>query len=79
MPTPIQKLNLALSWHKERHRPTGFGFTIADSIDFIDPKTWDDLTSTQSFFLTRAYLRALEQNAPTNMRLPMGTKWDNRY
>jgi hypothetical protein len=78
MPNPIQKLNLALSWHKERHRPTGFGFTIADSIDFIDPKTWDDLTSTHSFFLTRAYLRALEQNAPTNMRLRYALIFDQK-
>jgi len=78
MPNPIQKLGLALDWHKERHRPSGFSFNIADSIDFVDAKPWDDLTSTKSFFLSRAYLRALETNAPKNMRLRYALIFDKK-
>src|SRR2546421_9791061 len=27
--------------HRERHRPTGFGFLFADRVDYLDPQRWD--------------------------------------
>lgn len=54
--------------HKERHRPTGFGFALADSIDYLDAKHWQAVTSQQSLFLAPHYLRVLEHAGPENLR-----------
>jgi predicted N-acyltransferase len=54
--------------HQERHRPSGFGFAFADSIDYLDAAQWDAVTSHDSLFLSRRYLRVLEEAAPENLR-----------
>lgn len=50
-----------------RHRPTGFGFSVADRIGYLDPKAWESATSGASFFLSRPYLEAVEAHAPENL------------
>jgi hypothetical protein len=54
--------------HKERHRPTGYGFALADSIDYLDAAQWATVTANKSLFLTPTYLRVLEQAGPENLR-----------
>ena len=54
--------------HAERHRPTGFGFALADSIDYLDAPRWDAVTAHDSFFLSRRYLQILEEAGPENLR-----------
>ena len=54
--------------HRERHRPSGFAFAVADSIDYLDPTHWDKVTSHNSLFLSRRYLRVLEDAGPENLR-----------
>ena len=54
--------------HKERHRPTGFGFAFADSIDYLDAEQWNAVTAHNSLFLSPRYLRVLEQAGPDNLR-----------
>lgn len=54
--------------HKERHRPTGFGFALADSIDYLDAAHWNTVTASNSLFLSPRYLRVLEQAGPDNLR-----------
>jgi hypothetical protein len=54
--------------HKERHRPSGFGFALADSIDYLDAKHWQAVTSERSLFLAPPYLRVLEHAGPDNLR-----------
>src|SRR5687767_12204986 len=54
--------------HKERHRATGFGFALSDSVEYLDPQRWDELTKNNSLFLSRRYLRVLEEAAPENLR-----------
>jgi predicted N-acyltransferase len=54
--------------HRERHRPTGFGFAIADSIHYLDSTQWDSVTKSSSVFLSRAYLHVLETAGPENSR-----------
>jgi hypothetical protein len=54
--------------HKERHRPTGFGFALADSIDYLDAAHWNAVTGDRSLFLSRPYLRVLEEAGPDNLR-----------
>lgn len=54
--------------HRERHTPSGFAFALADSIDYLDAAHWDKVTSHDSLFLSRRYLRVLEQAGPENLR-----------
>ncbi len=54
--------------HRERHRPSGYAFAVADSIEFLDKAHWDEVTSHDSLFLSRRYLRVLEEAGPDNLR-----------
>jgi predicted N-acyltransferase len=54
--------------HRERHRPSGFGFAVADRIDFLDKTHWNRVTSHESLFLSPRYLRVLENAGPDNLR-----------
>ena len=54
--------------HTERHRPSGFGFALADSVDYLDAPCWDVVTAHDSLFLSRRYLRVLEEAGPENLR-----------
>lgn len=54
--------------HRARHRPTGFGFALSDSIHYLDAAHWDALAAPASVYLSRAYLRVLEQSGPENLR-----------
>lgn len=54
--------------HQERHRPTGFGFALADSIDYLDGSHWNAVVQDKSLFLSPTYLRVLEQAGPDNLR-----------
>ena len=54
--------------HRERHRPSGFGFALADSIDYLDAARWRDVTRTSSVYLSPPYLRLLEAAGPENLR-----------
>src|SRR5215813_3153664 len=54
--------------HEERHRPTGFGFALADNVDYLDADRWDTLTKRDSLFFSRRYLRVLEDAAPDNLQ-----------
>ena len=54
--------------HRERHTPSGFAFALADSIDYLDQKHWDKVTSHDSLFLSRRYLQVLEEAGPENLR-----------
>ena len=53
--------------HEERHRPTGFGFALADNVDYLDTDRWDILTKRDSLFFSRRYLRVLEDAAPDHL------------
>jgi len=64
----VGKAQEARASHRERQRPTGFGFALADSIDYLDAARWDELTAAASVFLSRPYLRVLEQAGPENLR-----------
>jgi hypothetical protein len=54
--------------HLDRHRPSGFGFALADSIDYLEPARWDSVTSDSSFFLKREVLRIIERHGPENIQ-----------
>jgi hypothetical protein len=63
----LDRMAAARARHRERHRPTGFGLALADSIDYVDPVRWDTLTSGASLFLQRRYLAVLERAGPDNL------------
>jgi hypothetical protein len=54
--------------HRARHSPTGFGFAFADSVEYLDAARWDALTTGGSIFLSRPYLRVLEEAGPESLR-----------
>jgi hypothetical protein len=66
--TLVKKARDAHSRHRDRHRPTGFGFALADRVDYLDGLAWDSLTARDSVFLSRRYLRVLEECGPRNVR-----------
>ena len=53
--------------HRARHRPTGFGFVLADRIAFLDGGKWDAVAANGSFFLRRSVLRVIEEHGPENV------------
>jgi hypothetical protein len=63
----LDRMAAARARHRERHRPTGFGLALADSIDYVDPVRWDTLTNGASLFLQRRYLAVLERAGPDNL------------
>jgi predicted N-acyltransferase len=63
----LERLSAARARHHERHRPSGFGFALADSIGYVDPVRWDTLTAGASLFLQRRYLAVLEAHGPENL------------
>lgn len=54
--------------HRERNRPSGFAFALADSIDYLNEAHWNQVTDPNSLFFSRRYLRVLEDAGPDNLR-----------
>lgn len=63
----VHKARDLRAMHEERHRPTGYGFALADSVDYLDPTPWDALTEHHSLFMSRRYLQVLEAVGPNNL------------
>lgn len=63
----LDRLAAARARHHERHRPSGFGLALGDSINYLDARQWDAACSGQSLFLQRRYLRVLEEAGPDNL------------
>ena len=55
----LDRLASARARHHERHRPSGFGFALGDSIRYLDAAQWDAACAGQSLFLQRRYLQVL--------------------
>src|SRR5690349_5740359 len=53
--------------HQERHRPSGFRFAFADSVDYLQPQHWDLVAQQGGFFLRRNVLRSIETNGAENV------------
>lgn len=64
----VKKARTIRDHHRERHRPSGFAFALADSVDYLDKTDWDNVTANSSLFLSRRYLRVLEDAGPENLR-----------
>ncbi len=68
---PLRRLKTGIGRLRERHaerrRPTGFGFVLADRIDYLDGARWDVVASHGSVLLSRPVLRAIEAAGPENI------------
>ncbi|HEX5657776.1 MAG TPA: GNAT family N-acetyltransferase [Polyangiales bacterium] len=53
---------------KLRRTPTGASYALADSVDMLNAEHWDALTASASVFLSRRYLRVLDQHRPDGVR-----------
>jgi hypothetical protein len=62
---PLQELR---ERHRDRHRPSGFGFAFADRVDYFDTRRWDAITSAATIFLRRDVLRVIECFGPENIQ-----------
>ena len=71
-PNPLCRLASSLrdmhQRHRDRHRPTGFGFAFADRVSFLDPERWDIVTAGGTVFLRRPLLRVIERDGPSNVQ-----------
>ncbi len=54
--------------HRERHTPSGFDFALADGVECLDPRAWDELTQGASVFLSRGFLATIARHGPGNLR-----------
>jgi hypothetical protein len=54
--------------HRERKRPSGFAFALADSIDYLNQAHWKSVVAADSLFFSPRYLRVLENAGPENLR-----------
>jgi len=54
---PLRRLKSSIHNLQERHRdrlrPTGFGFVFADRVDYLDPVRWDSVTVCREGWLPR--------------------------
>jgi hypothetical protein len=61
------KINVARSRYHARHAPSGYEYSINDSIHFVKAETWDYLVTGRSLFFQRSYLELLEAALPSNV------------
>src|SRR5262252_7546044 len=54
--------------HQERHRPSGFRFAFADSVDFLQPEHWALVAEQAGFLLRRNVLQATETHGAENVK-----------
>ena len=73
LPRPLAKLTASVAAaqarHRDRHRPTGYGFAIAEHLDHLNVAHWDAVTAGAPLFLQRPYLAALGAAPPAGMAL----------
>jgi len=65
--SPAQALGELKAKRQARRSSSGLQLVLADRVDFLNPAHWDALAAAQTVFLSRDYLRALEQHAPANL------------
>ena len=63
---PVQALHDIKARRVARRSSSGLQLVLADRVDFLNPAHWDSLAA-QTVFLSREYLRVLEQHAPDNL------------
>lgn len=64
----VRRTRDARARHRDRHTPSGFDFALADGVECLDPRAWDETTQGASVFLSRAFLSTLARHAPENLR-----------
>jgi hypothetical protein len=52
--------------HKQRHRPSGFEFALADSIHYLNGAHWDAVSVSPDFSLAELYLRFWKKAVANN-------------
>jgi hypothetical protein len=63
---PAQALQTMKARRVARRSSSGLQLVLADRVDFLNPAHWDALAA-QTIFLSRDYLRVLEEHAPENV------------
>jgi predicted N-acyltransferase len=61
---------------RARRAPSGYELVLADKIDFVNPQCWDELAA-QTVFLSRDYLRIVENFSPSNVVMRYALAFQN--
>jgi predicted N-acyltransferase len=76
----IRTIKTALTVRSEERKrlrgPASLYYAIADSVDMLNADTWITLTSAAGFFMSFAYLKALEQALPSNLSMRYALIYD---
>ncbi len=73
---PLTRLRDIQKRHEERSTPLPLRFALADSIAFLNAVDWDAIATSQSVFLSRLYLTAIERSVPSNISLRYALVYD---
>lgn len=61
-------LSKAIHAAKQRRTPSGYQFALAERIEFLNADHWDRAANTGGLFLSRNYLKALQDSGPESLR-----------
>ncbi len=62
----INKARDKVQRHNERHSILDYQYAFADSVDFINADHWDTICEKETLFLSRDYLKTIEEFSPEN-------------
>jgi hypothetical protein len=65
-------IRTALAAARERRRPSGLEFAVADRIEFLNARHWDVATRSAGLFMSRDYLSTLAHSGPQSLRCRYG-------
>ena len=73
----INRLKDKVKRHKERSKPLGFKYVLADSIQFVNQQDWRKVSAQGSVFLSQDYLSTIEKFSPVNTEQRYAIAYDN--
>ncbi|MEK8030093.1 GNAT family N-acetyltransferase [Ideonella sp. DXS29W] len=77
-PSPSAAVATFKERRQARRTTSGFRLVLSDRIDFVHPEHWDALAS-QTVFLSRPYLKVLEDHGPDNVEPRYAMAYDSDH
>jgi len=77
-PSPTAAVATLKQRRQARRTTSGLRLVLSDRIDFVHPGDWDSLAE-QTVFLSRPYLRVLEQHGPENVEPRYAMAYDSDH
>lgn len=77
-PSPAEAVATFKERRQARRTTSGLRLVLSDRIDFVHPEHWDSLAA-QTVFLSRPYLRVLEEHGPDNVEPRYAMAYDSEH